>query len=310
MAYGVRVSKPANAIFTKTAVENDGNFAPQDWALFLGVSLIWGASFLLIAESLEGLTPGMVTFLRVGFGAATLWILRVLFRRGQRTAPEDRTRVGVLGVLWVAIPFTLFPLAQQWVNSAVAGLLNGATPLLVALVALVFMRVAPTSAQIAGLVLGFGGMVLIAWGSASQDTSQAKGVILIFLATCCYGVAINLAPPLQAKYGAIVLMSNVLGIATLLVTPFAFRNLADNSWGVLPLVSVFVLGSIGTGIAYWIMTTLVGRVGSLRASFITYLIPIVSLGLGVAIRNDTVSVLALIGAPITLVGAFLASRKA
>ena len=58
------------------------------------------------------------------------------------------------------------------------------------------------------------------------------------------------------------------------------------------------------------MVSLVGRVGSIRASFITYLIPVVSLVLGIAVRGDTVTALALIGTPITIVGAFLASRKA
>jgi len=303
------VTSKQSKVFEVTAADNDGNFAVQDWGLFLLISLIWGASFLLIAESLDAMTPGMVTLLRVSLGALTLWILRLLLARSQRIERADWPRVVTLGMIWVAIPFTLFPLAQQWVNSAIAGLLNGATPVLVALVSTVFVRVVPKGLQMLGLALGFGGILLISLGSASEGSSETRGVLLILAATVCYGFAFSMAPPLQAKYGAIVLMSSVLSVATMAVIPFGLVNLGDNEWQPGALAASFVLGSLGTGIAYWIMTTLVGRVGSLRASFITYLIPVISLALGVIFRGDSVSVLALIGTPITLVGAFLASRR-
>lgn len=304
------MTAPKQRVFAGASADNVGDFAAQDWALFAGVSLIWGASFLLIAEALEAFTPGMVTFLRVSLGAVTLGALRATLRRGQRIAPEDRARVAVLGLVWVAIPFTLFPLAQQWINSAVTGLLNGATPVLVALVSVFLVRVSPQGMQVVGLALGFAGIVLISLGSAGEGSSQAQGVALILTATLCYGFAINMAPPLQAKYGAIVLMSSVLGVASVLVLPYALVNLGDNEWQGQAVVAIVGLGAVGTGLAYWIMTSLVGRVGSIRSSFITYLIPVVSLLLGVSLRDDSVSALALVGAPITMIGAFLASRRA
>lgn len=295
--------------FSGGAADNDGAFTPQDWGLFTAVSLIWGSSFLLIAESLETFTPAVVTLGRVGLGALTLWVLRALRQPGQRIQAEDRRPIFVLAVLWVAIPFTLFPLAQQWINSAVTGLLNGATPVLVALVSVVFVRVVPRGTQLIGLALGFVGIVLISLGSAGEGSSETRGVLLVLAATFCYGFALNLAPPLQAKYGAIVLMSSVLSIATVLVAPLALIDPGDNEWQTSSALALVALGAIGTGIAYWVMTSLVGRVGSIRASFITYMIPIVSLALGVWLRDDSVASIALIGAPITLVGASLASRK-
>lgn len=303
------MTAPKTKVFAGAVADNRGDFAPQDWVLFFSISLIWGASFLLIAESLEALTPGMVTLLRVSLGALTLWILRIGLRRGERIAVEDRARVAALGLVWVAIPFTLFPLAQQWINSAVTGLLNGATPVLVALVSVLFVRVVPKGLQLVGLALGFTGIVLISAGSASGGSSQIQGVLLVLAATGCYGFAINMAPPLQAKYGAIVLMSSVLSVASVLVVPYALVDLGENEWQTSSALAIVGLGSVGTGLAYWIMTSLVGRVGSIRSSFITYLIPVVSLILGVWLRGDDVTGLALIGAPITIVGAFLASRR-
>ena len=298
--------------FTRTAAANDGDFAPQDWALFFGISLIWGASFLLIAESLEAMTPAVVTLGRVGFGAITLWALRLVGGRGDRDRrldPADRSRVVALAAVWCAIPFTLFPLAQQSVNSAITGLLNGATPVLVALVSALFVRVRPRGRQLVGLAVGFAGIVLVSLGSAGEGASQARGVVLVLAATVCYGVAINLAPPLQARYGAVVLMSDVLAIATVMVLPPALIDLGANRLQTSSAVALVALGAVGTGLAYWIMSSLVGRIGSIRASFITYLIPVVSLGLGVWLRGDAVAPAALVGAPITIVGAFLASQR-
>ncbi len=303
------MSERRGALFNATAAENEGDFGIGDWGLFLAVSLIWGASFLLIAESLEGFTPGMVTLGRVGLGALTLTVLRIV-TRGRSIDAEDRSRVLLLAVVWVAVPFTLFPLAQQWINSAVTGLLNGATPVLVAVVSVLFVKVRPGGRQVLGLALGFAGILLISLGSAAEGASQARGVLLVLLATVCYGFAMNLAPALQAKYGAVVLMSNVLSVATIFCAPYALVDLGANEWRAVPTLSLVVLGAVGTGIAYWVMVSLVGRVGSIRASFITYLIPVVSLVLGIAVRGDTVTALALIGTPITIVGAFLASRRA
>ena len=134
------MSRTAPTIANATA-QNEDNFAPLDWSLFLGVSLIWGASFLLIAESLEGLTPGMVTLARVGLGALALCAFRMFSSDLPVIEPQDRKSILLLSLLWVAIPFSLFPLAQEHINSAVAGLLNGATPVFAGVVSAILVKV-------------------------------------------------------------------------------------------------------------------------------------------------------------------------
>lgn len=280
-----------------------------DWALFASISLIWGGSFLLIAESLEAFTPGVVTVGRVGLGAITLSIIRVLRRPGVQIETRDWPRIAAVSLVWVAIPFTLYPIAQQWINSAVAGLLNGATPIFVGVVGFAAFRAVPRRVQVAGLAVGFVGVVLISLGSAAEGASQLRGVLLVLLATVCYGIAFNVAPPLQAKYGGMVLMSHVLTISAILVLPLLLADTGDSQWSLGAAIATFVLGAVGTGIAYWIMATLMGRVGAIRSSVITYLIPVVSLVLGVVFRGDSVSALALVGAPLTILGAVVASRS-
>ena len=305
-----------------SAAELDNRqFGATDWLLFFGIALIWGSSFLLIAMGLDSLTAGMITFLRVGFGAITLWMVRV-FRVASGKRPVsavsfggdpilagDWPRIVFVSIIWVAVPFTLFPLAQQHINSAITGLLNGATPIFVAIVSVMMTRVLPSGRQTIGIAVGFVGLVLLSLPSIGDGQSQAKGVAMVLAATVCYGIAMNLAAPLQRKYGAVTLMSWVLGLATVTLVPVGTRNFGQNSWDLGSVVPVLALGVVGTGSAYWIMSTLVGRVGSIRASLITYLIPVVSLTLGVLIRSDEVAPLALVGAVLITGGAVLASRR-
>ena len=299
----------SDRLFAGAVAENAGDFAPRDWFLFTGISLIWGSSFLFIAYALEGLTPGMVTLGRVGLGALALGCIRLLGPRRAGIDRSDRARVAALAVIWVAVPFTLFPLAQQYINSAVTGLLNGAMPVFAALVSTVFAKTAPRPVQMVGLALGFGGITVISLASGGGESSEAVGVGLVLAATVCYGFAVNLAAPLQARYGAVTLMSTVLAVATVLVVPFGLWDLGANEIAAGPIASVVFLGAVGTGFAYWIMASLVGRVGAIRAAFITYLIPPVSLVLGVVVRGDEVAALALVGAGLTIGGALLASRR-
>ena len=281
-------------------------FTPADWAVFSAISLIWGASFLFIAVGLDSLEPGVITLLRVGLGAA---ILHVLPGSTLRLDRADRARMVLLSVIWVGIPFTLFPIAEQHINSAVTGLLNGATPMFTALFAWLLFRKRTTGPQLAGVAVGFAGIALISAPSLDQGSSAAGGVALVLLATTCYGAATHIALPLQTRYGSQAVMARMLALGTLWTLPYGLVGVPDSSVELWPLVAVSVLGLLGTGLAFLLMGSLVVRVGATRSSFITYLIPVVSLVLGVVFEDDHVAALALLGVVFVLVGAVLAGRK-
>ena len=282
-------------------------FSLTDWALFLSVGTIWGSSFVFIAVGLEAFEPGLITWLRVLFGAAVLWFVPAA--RRARIAPEDRPRLVALSFLWVAIPFTLFPIAQQWVDSAVVGMLNGAVPVLTAVATSLLLRRLPGRVQIVGLALGFAGIASIALPTAGEGSSELVGVVLVLLATICYGMAITIAGPLQQRYGALTVMARILGLAAVWTAPFGLVALPGSAFSWPSLGSVAALGVLGSGVAFVLMGTLVGRVGSTRASFATYLIPVVAMGLGVWLRDDDVGPLGLLGVVLVIAGALLASRR-
>jgi drug/metabolite transporter (DMT)-like permease len=281
-------------------------FAPIDWALFASVGTIWGSSFLLIAIGLESFEPGLVTWLRILFGAAALWGLR---RARVRFDRQDVPRLIALSVAWVVVPFTLFPLAQGSVNSAIAGMLNGAAPIFTAVIATILLRRAPGPRQLVGIPIGFAGVAAIAASAASGGPSEAIGVAMILVATICYGIAFNIATPLQHRYGSLPVMAAILAIGAIPTAPLGIAALGDSDFSWSALAAVASLGLVGTGFAFVLMGRLVGRVGATRASIVGYLIPVVALGLGVVFRGDEVGPFAVVGVALVIVGAFLTSRR-
>jgi len=296
----------SNRILSTSSGTNQEAFTSLDWVLFVSIALIWGSSFLLMDIGLDALEPGLITWMRVGLGAGVL----LLFPKARVSIdPADRARVLVLSVLWVGIPFTLFPIAQQYINSAVAGMLNGAMPIFAAVFASVMLRRLPRGAQLIGLAVGFGGVVLMSVSSGAEGSTEALGVGLILLATACYGLSVNIATPLTQRYGSLPVMARMLALATIWTAPLGIVDTLDSTFAWDSVLAVIAAGAVGTGLAFFIMGALVGRVGSTRGSFITYLIPVVALGLGIAFRNDTVSMWAVAGVGLAIVGALLASRR-
>ena len=297
----------ANRLLTTSHGTNREAFSPADWLGFIAVSLIWGASFLFIAIGLDAFHPGLLTWLRVGFGALLMAMLPKA--RATKIPRDDLPRVVLLGVIWVAIPFTLFPIAQQWIDSAVAGMLNGATPIFTAIIASLLLRQLPGRLQIVGLAVGFLGILAIALPSAGSGNTAALGVILVVLATLCYGFSTNIVAPLQQRYGTIPVMGRALMVATLLVTPYGLFGLTRSEFAWPSLAATLAVGFLGTGVAFLLMGSLVGSVGPTRSSFITYLIPVVALVLGVVLRDEIVSPIAVVGSLLVIAGAVLASRR-
>lgn len=288
-----------------TTTTDETSFTAREWGLFGSISLVWGSSFLFIAVALDGFEPGLITWGRVVLGAA---VLNVIPRARTRIDPADRPRLVALSVVWVAVPFTLFPLAEQHINSAVTGMLNGSTPIFAAICAGALARRLPGPARAGGLAVGLAGVVLISLGQAGEGDNAWLGIVMVLAASFCYGLAANLAVPLQQRYGSLSLMARMLALAALWTAPNGLWALAGSSWDASSAASVGVIGALGTGLAFVMMGTLVGSVGATRASLITYLIPVVALCLGVAFKGDDVTALAVAGVGLVILGAGLATR--
>ncbi|MGH9141094.1 MAG: DMT family transporter [Vicinamibacterales bacterium] len=276
-----------------------------DSLLIVLPGLIWGASFLFIAEGLEAVSPTGVAFVRILVGFLTLSVVPAVRRPILR---GDRTRIALLGVIWMAFPLNMFPFAEQHVSSALAGMLNGSVPLFVAAVAGAIARRAPSRAVLVGLLVGFLGAILIALPglTAGPDGSgQTIGVLLILAALVSYGFAYSLSGPLQQRNGALPVIWRALGVAVVLTAPLGVPSVLAGHWSFWPVVSLVALGAGGTGIAYVMTATAAGRMGATVASINNFFIPVVALALGVYLRHEQVSWISIVGAAVCLLGAWL-----
>ncbi len=152
-------------------------------------------------------------------------------------------------------------------------------------------------------------MAAIALSAAGEGRSQVIGVVLILVATVCYGIAFNVATPLQQKYGSLPVMARILAIGAVLTAPIGLSSIPGSSFSWPALLSVAAVGVLGTGLAFVLMGRLVGRVGATRASIVGYLIPVVALLLGVLLRDDEVGPIAIAGVALVIAGAYLTSRR-
>lgn len=296
----------ARLISTSHGTNRDA-FTPVDWAMFGTLGLIWGSSFLLMAIGLDSFHPGLVALLRIV--AASLFLYSIPRIRHSRIEPEDRARVVLIGFTWVALPFTMFPIAQQWIASGVAGLINGTTPIFAAIVASILLRTLPGRLQRVGLTMGLAGVVLIALPAISAGRSETIGILLALVAAASYGVSINLSVPLVQKYGSLPVMSRVIWAAIPMVLPYGVYGMTQSEFSVPSLLATTAVGVFGTGIAFLLAGRIAASVGATRSSFIAYVIPVVALILGIVFRNEVISPLAIGGIGLVLAGAFLASRK-
>jgi drug/metabolite transporter (DMT)-like permease len=189
-------------------------------------------------------------------------------------------------------------------------MLNGSTPLFAATVASLIARRFPNRGTTLGLAIGFTGTVLIALpnlglGSEARDAGTTLGVSLIMIAMLSYGVALNLARPLQQRNGALPVVWRALGVAFVLTMPLGLPAVMGAHWTWVPLLSLLALGALGTGTAYVLVALAAGKFGATRASATTFLIPVVALILGVTLRGERVAALSVAGAGVCLLGAWL-----
>ncbi|WP_394618876.1 DMT family transporter [Lentzea sp. JNUCC 0626] len=279
---------------------------------FALLAIAWGSSFLLIKLALVGLTPLQVVAGRLITGALALGAVCALGRRRLPREPVVWLHLGVVAVVLCVLPFTLFAWAEQHIDSGLASIYNATTPLMTTLVALAALPAErPTRAKLAGLALGFFGVlvVLAPWRILLGGGAVAQ--LACVLATFSYGLAfVYLRRFVSPRgLGAEPLATVQVGLAAaivLVLAPAWITSAAVPSWGVL--AAVCALGVVGTGLAYVWNTNVVAGWGATSASTVTYLAPVVGVVLGVVVLGETLHWNEPLGGAIIIAGVVLARR--
>lgn len=285
-----------------------------DWRLrFAALSLIWGFSFLLIKVGTDAYAPFQVTLGRLLSGTAVLAVVMAVKRERLPRSARTWGHLAVAAFFLNALPFSLFAYAELSIPSTLAGICNATSPLwgmALSLVALSEDR--PTRRRVAGLGLGFLGVltVLGAWqGFSGLDFS---GTAMALLASLSYPVGwIYVRRTLAGSDASTLALTGsqlFLGTVQLaFVTPLF--TTVPGGLPVVPTLAVVALGALGTGLAVLLQYGLVNEVGPTTAQMVTYFIPVIATTAGVAVLGERLSWNTPVGALIVLAGAALTQSR-
>jgi drug/metabolite transporter (DMT)-like permease len=279
--------------------------------LLLG--FIWGWSFLFMKVAVDGMTPATVTWARVTLGAT---VLLVVARRQRLRLPYDRLMLrhfSVMAVLGTAVPFTLLAWGEQRISSALTSVLNASTPLFTAVFAALAGQERLRRVQVGGLAVGIVGVAVAAGlGSSDLEGSSLAGSLAAIGAGAGYGVTMVYARRHLADVPVLVSASGQLVVASIVMLPVALATTAaGDGLSLTPtrVLSIVLLGAVGTGVAFLIHYGNIATLGATKASLVTYLVPVVAVVVGILALDERFEWGLPVGGALALAGIALVTRR-
>jgi drug/metabolite transporter (DMT)-like permease len=280
----------------------------RDLVDLLVLGAIWGASFLFMRVAAPEF--GAIPLIAARVGIAAVFLILILARRGGLPQVyRNATRLTLLGAMNSAIPFSLFAYAVLSVTAGFASVLNATAPLFGALVAFIWLRDRPAPMRIAGLIVGFAGVLVLVWGrlSVAEDGGGRVAVAAGLSAAVLYGISANYT---KKKLGAVdpfVIATGSLIAATVMLLPLAYLYWPQTPPGRVAWVSAVLLGVFCTGIAYILYFRLLTRIGPAKTLAVTYLIPAFGVLWGHLLLKEPVTPSMIVGCAVILAGTTLAT---
>jgi drug/metabolite transporter (DMT)-like permease len=282
---------------------------------WLLLGLIWGTNFVFIKWSTEAVTPMQVALVRVIAGFLTVAAYALITRQLKLSHLRDSVHFVVMACLAAALYFYGFAEGTALLESGLAGAVSASIPLFSLLAAVLFLPDEKlTTNRVLGLLVGLVGVTLIAKPfSGGLGDSYLLGVLWMMLGSFSLGVSFVYArryvtpldlPPAalttyQLGFAALILMAvtDKAGLGTLYYDKISFA------------VLVFGLGFLGTGLAYVLYYYVIGKLGAVRASALTYVPPVVALFLGALILGEVIVALDYLATALIFAGVILVNKR-
>ena len=278
------------------------------WLLVL--ACLWGPSFLFIKIAVGEIPPLTLAAGRVGLAAVLLYLILRLQGRGLPKFGAIWKHFALIGFFSNALPFALFSWGEQYIDSALAAILNGTTPLFTIILAhYVFTDDRMTPAKVGGILLGFGGLVLLIAPSMAEGVQATTwGLIGIAIAAASYAVAIVYTRKNVRGLPPLVGPAAQLSMATLYLLPLSLLierpfSLPGPSWPALG--SLLALAIVGTALAFVIYYHVMEQTNATYLSMVTYIVPVVGLILGVIVLDEQLAWNAYAGCALILMGVMI-----
>jgi drug/metabolite transporter (DMT)-like permease len=284
-----------------------------EWLIFLALGFMWGSSYLFIKLAVDSFGTFTLITLRLLIGAAFLW---VVLRASRTPLPRDRRAYGhliVMSVINIAIPFALITWAEQSVDSALAAILNSTVPLMVIVIAPLFLPDEPIRINgVLGLAIGFIGVVLIVSPGLSGAAGTAAGQIALLGSSLSYAIGnvyarrnVRGLPPMIPAVFQVTFALVIVGVlALVLERPWESARPDLEAW-----FSVVWLGILGSGMAYLAYFRLLSRWGATRTSLVAYLLPVVGIVLGFLVLSEPIDGSLIAGTALVIAGVALVNGR-
>ena len=291
--------------------------APRQIGQLVLVAILWGGVFLLVKYALVDFSAVEVAFFQAAIGALGLFVIVRIEGGEARSKLNDILRrpspALLLGALAIAVPFMLIALGELTVPSGLAGVLASTTPIFVALFSPVLgYNTRINRRQGAGLIVGLIGVALVVGAHFVGSLGQLLGALAVLGAAASGGLS-SFVVALQYKDKGIPASTTSffsLSVGALLTLPVALITAPHELPGTRAVLAVIVLGLLCTALAFMLYYSLIDQIGEERASLATYLTPVFALFYGVLLLGESLTVAAVIGLVLIIVGAEITLRGA
>jgi len=284
-----------------------------DWSLLFAAALLLGSTFLFLNITIKEISPFTTAAFRTLIAAPICWGLMRAFGAHLPLTRQGWVALFWLGLLTAAIPFGTISWGQQHIESGMAGILFGTIPILMVVLAPIFLAEETfTRRRLAGGVVGLAGVILLIGPSVLANASaQTLGIAITFLGPLSHTLGAiyarrqtNLTPPTMAT-GQMI-------FGGLILVPLAFATEAplnlNPSMGAIG--AILVTGAFCTAIAMSLYFVVIRRIGATRSSLVPMFMPVVAVVLGAVVLGERLPLSAFSGLALILAGALAVSSRA
>jgi len=291
----------------------------KDWLVFIILGTLWGSSFLWIKIAIQEISPLLLVTLRLSFAIITLTIAAIIARPLWPQGKRLWLALVLFGLINTAIPYFLISWGEQYIDSAVAAILNSSTPLFTMVIAHIFLdddRI--TSPRLTGLLIGFIGIVIIVSRDLGQNETGSHYTTLLLL-----GQAAVLLASLLYAGSAVFAKRNLKGLSPVVQGLVPIVGASTFLWLLVPIVedplslpelpitwiAIAWLGLLGTGFAFILYFYLIHSVGPTRTTLVTYIFPLVGLVLGVIVLGEKLDWRLAVGAVLIILSVVVVNQS-
>ena len=268
----------------------------------------WASAFVAIRHLGHSVTPGALTITRLGVAAV---VLGILVSRRKPTWPrrQDWPLLLACGVMWFGVYNLALNEAERRIDAGTAAMLIQVGPLLVTLLAAMFLGERLTPYVVVGVAVAFCGVAIISLANGESGSGDVWGVVLTIVAAVGYAIGVVAQKPLTARIPPfeLVLLSCLIGIVSSIPFAGGLADLADASLSTW--VWIIYLGVFPTALAFSTWAYALKRMGAARLSITTFLVPVIAIALAWIVLSETPQPLAYLGGALCVVGVLISRLK-